>query len=159
MYQVYIIHIYYTFHYSYLYIFCLYTCSLRFELSQVVGLGFNCWSWSKVSQINFCQQYHRLNRNVFHKHIQQSWTPLKTWKCLIWADFAENGIPAHFVKFLSSKLLTLNLTFCGTVSILQVLNYCPKDMKADICVHLNRKVIDWTSERGVTPLTAAKKNS
>lgn len=24
----------------------------------------------------------------------------------------------------------------------QVLNYCPKDMKADICVHLNRKVFD-----------------
>ena len=23
----------------------------------------------------------------------------------------------------------------------QVLSYCPKDMKADICVHLNRKVI------------------
>lgn len=22
----------------------------------------------------------------------------------------------------------------------QVLNYCPKDMKADLCVHLNRKV-------------------
>ena len=22
----------------------------------------------------------------------------------------------------------------------QVLGYCPKDMKADICVHLNRKV-------------------
>jgi hypothetical protein len=26
--------------------------------------------------------------------------------------------------------------------ILQVLNYCPKDMKADICVHLNRKVFN-----------------
>ena len=25
---------------------------------------------------------------------------------------------------------------------LQVLNYCPKDMKADICVHLNRKVFN-----------------
>lgn len=24
----------------------------------------------------------------------------------------------------------------------QVLNYCPKDMKADICVHLNRKVFN-----------------
>lgn len=24
----------------------------------------------------------------------------------------------------------------------KVLNYCPKDMKADICVHLNRKVFD-----------------
>lgn len=24
--------------------------------------------------------------------------------------------------------------------LFQVLNYCPKDMKADICVHLNRKV-------------------
>ncbi len=22
------------------------------------------------------------------------------------------------------------------------MNYCPKDMKADICVHLNRKVFD-----------------
>ena len=26
--------------------------------------------------------------------------------------------------------------------VLQVLNYCPKDMKADICVHLNRKVFN-----------------
>ena len=26
--------------------------------------------------------------------------------------------------------------------ILQVLNYCPKDMRADICVHLNRKVFN-----------------
>ena len=26
--------------------------------------------------------------------------------------------------------------------ITQVLNYCPKDMKADICVHLNRKVFN-----------------
>lgn len=26
------------------------------------------------------------------------------------------------------------------VHYLQVLNYCPKDMKADLCVHLNRKV-------------------
>lgn len=25
---------------------------------------------------------------------------------------------------------------------MQVLNYCPKDMKADICVHLNRKVFN-----------------
>ena len=25
---------------------------------------------------------------------------------------------------------------------LQVLGYCPKDMKADICVHLNRKVFN-----------------
>lgn len=24
----------------------------------------------------------------------------------------------------------------------KVLNYCPKDMKADICVHLNRKVFN-----------------
>lgn len=24
--------------------------------------------------------------------------------------------------------------------LFQVLNYCPKDMKADLCVHLNRKV-------------------
>lgn len=28
------------------------------------------------------------------------------------------------------------------VSFPQVLNYCPKDMKADICVHLNRKVFN-----------------
>lgn len=28
------------------------------------------------------------------------------------------------------------------VVICQVLNYCPKDMKADICVHLNRKVFN-----------------
>ena len=28
----------------------------------------------------------------------------------------------------------------------KVLNYCPKDMKADICVHLNRKV-DRQKER------------
>ena len=27
-------------------------------------------------------------------------------------------------------------------SFQQVLNYCPKDMKADICVHLNRKVFN-----------------
>lgn len=26
--------------------------------------------------------------------------------------------------------------------LIQVLNYCPKDMKADICVHLNRKVFN-----------------
>ena len=69
----------------------------------------------------------------------------------------KDEIPAHFVKFLSSKLLTLNLTFGETVSILQVLNYCPKDMKADICVHLNRKVIDWTSERGGYPIHVKKK--
>lgn len=29
-----------------------------------------------------------------------------------------------------------------TVGPAQVLNYCPKDMKADICVHLNRKVFN-----------------
>lgn len=28
------------------------------------------------------------------------------------------------------------------MNILQVLNFCPKDMKADICVHLNRKVFN-----------------
>lgn len=34
--------------------------------------------------------------------------------------------------------------FLNSVTILvpQVLNYCPKDMKADICVHLNRKVFN-----------------
>lgn len=29
-----------------------------------------------------------------------------------------------------------------TVYNFQVLNFCPKDMKADICVHLNRKVFN-----------------
>ena len=27
-------------------------------------------------------------------------------------------------------------------ALIKVLNYCPKDMKADICVHLNRKVFN-----------------
>ncbi len=31
---------------------------------------------------------------------------------------------------------------CDVPFFLQVLNYCPKDMKADICVHLNRKVFN-----------------
>lgn len=31
---------------------------------------------------------------------------------------------------------------CTYIFSLQVLNYCPKDMKADICVHLNRKVFN-----------------
>ncbi|GFR60273.1 potassium voltage-gated channel subfamily H member 1 [Elysia marginata] len=36
-------------------------------------------------------------------------------------------------------------TSCSTrheivLSLVPVLNYCPKDMKADLCVHLNRKV-------------------
>ena len=36
-------------------------------------------------------------------------------------------------------LCTIQSVFSPT---LQVLNYCPKDMKADICVHLNRKVFN-----------------
>lgn len=31
---------------------------------------------------------------------------------------------------------------CSPAPPAQVLNYCPKDMKADICVHLNRKVFN-----------------
>ena len=34
-------------------------------------------------------------------------------------------------------VVLIPLSFCP-----QVLNYCPKDMKADICVHLNRKVFN-----------------
>lgn len=36
----------------------------------------------------------------------------------------------------------MNVTRCPIQSSAQVLNYCPKDMKADICVHLNRKVFN-----------------
>lgn len=35
-----------------------------------------------------------------------------------------------------------NVTFYVMFHFFQVLNYCPKDMKADICVHLNRKVFN-----------------
>lgn len=34
------------------------------------------------------------------------------------------------------------------LSVLQVLSFCPKDMRADICVHLNRKVRDRVPARG-----------
>lgn len=42
----------------------------------------------------------------------------------------------------------LSYIFCNIENLLnsfvhfQVLNFCPKDMKADICVHLNRKVFN-----------------
>lgn len=36
--------------------------------------------------------------------------------------------------------MTLTLTTLSSVLSLQVLQICPKDMRADICVHLNRKV-------------------
>ena len=44
--------------------------------------------------------------------------------------------PWH-LPLLCTKLLNLKL-----LNPFQVLNYCPKDMKADICVHLNRKVFN-----------------
>lgn len=44
------------------------------------------------------------------------------------------------------KIVFATLQLC--VSVLQVLSICPKDMRADICVHLNRKVcISWFSYR------------
>lgn len=36
---------------------------------------------------------------------------------------------------------------------LQVLSICPKDMRADICVHLNRKVSNLRRSQGSTLLT------
>ena len=45
--------------------------------------------------------------------------------------------PPEF-KHLTNKLSTIS----EPAFFLQVLNYCPKDMKADICVHLNRKVFN-----------------
>ena len=42
-------------------------------------------------------------------------------------------------KLLSKCRLILNWFLSA---LIKVLNYCPKDMKADICVHLNRKVFN-----------------
>ena len=38
--------------------------------------------------------------------------------------------------------LLLNHDNCNRKSDFQVLDFCPKDMKADICVHLNRRVFN-----------------
>ena len=43
-------------------------------------------------------------------------------------------------KFLSPVFKFLALLFLSYLS--QVLSYCPKDMKADVCVHLNRRVFN-----------------
>ena len=47
---------------------------------------------------------------------------------------------SQFFAHLFSTLKRMNSEYFH----FQVLGYCPKDMKADICVHLNRKVGCWT---------------
>lgn len=47
-----------------------------------------------------------------------------------------------YMIFIVDDVTMSNVTFYVMFHFLQVLNYCPKDMKADICVHLNRKVFN-----------------
>lgn len=63
---------------------------------------------------------------------------------IIWHPY--DGIPHLFIPSPFTRYLNYNNNdyrnnyyYC---LFTQVLNYCPKDMKADICVHLNRKVFN-----------------
>ena len=45
------------------------------------------------------------------------------------------------IKAMSCKLFAC-VRACVCVCVCKVLNYCPSDMRADICVHLNRVVFN-----------------
>lgn len=53
--------------------------------------------------------------------------------------FILNQLKVTFLHVI--RILAVTILIISTV-VIQVLNYCPKDMKADICVHLNRKVFN-----------------
>ena len=49
-------------------------------------------------------------------------------------------LPIWTSKSHHTTLCPIGVTVHLSLSVLQVLQICPKDMRADICVHLNRKV-------------------
>ena len=82
-----------------------------------------------------------------------------TWNCNFVLRLTWNASPRRvltsiklvkwqFNKFVVSVCETILLYLDDCFNYLccfcrrQVLNYCPKDMKADLCVHLNRKVFN-----------------
>ena len=72
---------------------------------------------------------------------------VSTWAMTKGLDTDKVGLKLNsIINFFNIYYQTLsylqNMDFICIFLILQVLNYCPKDMKADICVHLNRKVFN-----------------
>lgn len=94
-----------------------------------------------------CPHYH-LKLNLLHLHVAANRHPSNT---VYWVESLK-GKPGQEADI--NVLLFSSCQFClgdGGVSVnssvtpvclsvFQVLSICPKDMRADICVHLNRKV-------------------
>ena len=85
-----------------------------------------------LSNIREFMKLHDMNRKLQERVMDYV---ISTWAI-------TKGIDASKVEKISYKLIEENILKFFFFSILQVLNYCPKDMKADICVHLNRKVFE-----------------